>query len=394
MTASPVTDLPTVDWVDPAELRSDPYPIYRRLRAEAPVAWVPSVRKLLITSFSGCLYGEQHPEIFSSRVSNAHMIRAIGGRPMIRKDDPEHAAERSTVNPTLRPKAMKERWNAVFEANARAAVDALEERGPETADLNSDYARPLASQNLIDLLGLRDVDVETFARWSADFIAGSGNVLEDDEIWARCDRSRAEANAALDSLLPYLRRVPDDSMSSLLLQAGLPEESVRANIFLTISGGVNEPQHMVTNMVLLLSQHPDQAPDVESDGWGAVFDEAVRMYTPIAMVTRETVADSVVDGVGVPSGAQVGLILASANRDEAVFDEPDSFRVGRSDHRHLGFGSGAHMCAGKWAAESSIGRIAVPELYRRLPGLRVDEARPVTWDGFAFRGMTSLPVTW
>lgn len=390
--------LPVAEWVDPRELRADPYPSYARLRAESPVAWVPSVRKVLLTSFSGCLFGEQHPEIFSSHIEKAAMIRAMGARPMIRKDDPEHAAERKMVNPTLRPKAIGGHWGEIFARNTEASLDRLEEAGGSgrAADLNLDFARPLAAQNLIDLIGFRDLDTETFARWSADFIAGSGNVLDDDEIWLRCDRSREEATAALGELIPYLRTHPDLSLTSHMLEAGADEEVVRANVFLTISGGVNEPQHMVTNIALLLDRHPEQKPNEDADvvAWNPIFQEAVRMYTPIGMVTRETIADSIVEGVAIPSGTQIGLILASANRDAAVFEDPDDFNSARAESRHLGFGSGTHMCAGKWAAESSIGRIAMPALYRRLPNLHVDISREVIWDGFAFRGMTSLPIAW
>jgi cytochrome P450 len=375
-------------------LTTDPYPIYARLRREAPVAWVPSVRKVLLTDFAGCLTGEQHPEIFSSHVTKAHMIRAIGSRPMIRKDDPDHARERSAVNPTLRPKKIKELWSGIFAANTRSALAAFAEAEVATLDLNVDFARPLAAKNLLDLIGFRETDPETFARWSADFIAGSGNVLEDQSIWDRCDKSRGEADLVLDDLLPYLRRYPDESMASLLLESGMDEQSVRANIYLTISGGVNEPQHMITNIALLLSQHPDAkpGPDEADTAWAGIFDEAVRFYTPIGMVTRETRVDSVVGGVRIPADSQVGLILASANRDDEVFADPDVFVVGRSEHRHLGFGSGAHMCAGKWVAETSVGRIAMPELYRRFPALRVDPSRETTWAGWAFRGMTALPV--
>ncbi len=389
--------LPVADWVDPRSLRADPYPIYATLRAEAPVAWVPSVRKVLVTSFSGCLFGEQHPEIFSSHIKKAAMIRAMGARPMIRKDDPDHAKERRTVNPTLRPKAIAEHWGDVFRRNTEAALDRLEHilDSDAAADLNSEFARPLAAQNLIDLIGFRGVDVDTFAQWSADFIAGSGNVLDEDEIWQRCDRSRAEAHEVLDELLPYLRSHPDRSIASHMLEAGADEEVVRANIFLTISGGVNEPQHMVTSIALLMDEHPEQRPalQAEPDSWSPIFQEAVRMYTPIGMVTRETVADTVVDGVHVESGTQIGLILASANRDAAVFANADTFDARRQESRHLGFGSGTHMCAGTWVAGSSIGEIAMPELYRRIPSLHVDRSREVTWDGFAFRGITSLPVS-
>lgn len=391
--------LPVADWVDAAQLRLDPYPTYARLRDESPVAWVPAVDKVLVSTFDACAEAERHPEVFSSHVEGAHMIRAMGARPMIRKDDPEHADERRTINPALRPKAITQHFIARFERNTAACLDAFEAVGPESADLNRDFAAPLASMNLADLIGFRDVDPVDLARWSLDFIAGSGNVHEDESIWARCDRSRAEVTAALDDLLPTLARTPDHSIASLLQQGGMPDESVRANIMLTISGGMNEPQHVMTAMALLLDEHPGVRPssgaDVDAhEAWLAVFNEAVRVYTPIGMVTRQTAADAELEGVHIPSGSQVGLLLASANRDERVFEAADAFRPGRPERRHLGFGSGPHVCAGKWAAEASVARIAMPALYARFGSLAVDRSREITWNGFAFRGLTALPVTW
>jgi cytochrome P450 len=390
-----VQELPVADWVDAQDLGRDPYPIYERLRRESPVAWIPAVRKILISGFSGVLFAEQHPEVFTSQFAQAHMITAMGGRPMIRKDDPDHALERAAINPTLRPKRIKEVWAEVFEKNAQTYLDRLEGVGSGAADLNRDFAAPLAAKNLMDLIGFRDLDTETFTRWSADFIAGAGNVLEKQSIWERCDATREEAHAHLDELLPFLRANADSSLASLMLSAGMSEESVRLNIFLIISGGMNEPQHMITNVALLLAEHPEFRPELSNlDEWSAVFDEAVRYYTPIGMVTRETRAEIHVDGVAIPADSAVGLLLASANRDSTVFGEPDLYRVGRPEQRHLGFGSGTHMCAGKWAAEESVGRIAMPALYTRLPDLRVDDTRPTSWDGWAFRGMTALPVVW
>ena len=101
---------PVADWVDPARMMTDPYPTYERLRQESPVAWVPAINKFLVTNYAGCHAVEQDQEIFSANVSGAAMNRALGAQPMLRKDDPEHAADRAPINPVLRPKNIKEAW--------------------------------------------------------------------------------------------------------------------------------------------------------------------------------------------------------------------------------------------------------------------------------------------
>jgi cytochrome P450 len=386
---------PVADWVEVEQLRADPYPTYARLRGESPVAWVPSIKKVLVASFSGCLFGEQNPDIFSSDVSGAHMTQAFGGQPMIRKDGAAHSAERSVINPTLRPKKIAQVWEQRFRSNADTYLDALEAAG-SGADLNEVFAAPLAAKNLIDMLGLTGVSPTDLARWSADFIAGAGNVLGNEDIWLRCRRSRAEVDAALDEALPRLRKNADDSITSLLLHGGMPLESVRANVILAISGGVNEPQHITTSTVSLLTQHPEHLAWAQTDpkNFAQIFQETVRFQSPIGMVTRETRTSTEIDGFQIPAGTQVGLLVASANRDATKFEDPDRFNPRRSERRHLGFGSGNHICAGKWAAETAIGNIAVPAMYERFPQLSTDPANPGVWDGWAFRGFKSLPVIW
>ena len=390
-------DYPVADWLEVGSLAADPYASYARLREESPVAWVPQLQKFLVTSYSGCHDIEQDQEIFSSNVSGATMTRAIGAQPMLRKDDPEHAAERAPINPVLRPKSIQDAWAPVFARNAETYLDALEDQGPESADLNTDYAAPLASQNLIDLLGLRDTDVHQVRRWSHDFIAGMGNVLNDPAIWERSDTSTAEADVLLAELIPFYGRNPDASLISALANSGMSTQNVVTNVKLAISGGMNEPQHMITNMVWALSLHPAQREAVLADPslWASVFDETVRWQSPIGMYPRQTTRDTVLEGVRLPAGAGIGVVVASANRDQAHFgDGAEGFDIHRPKRPHLAFGAGVHLCAGHWAAKTAIGQIAVPQAYERFPSLRLDETRPERWDGWVFRGLTSLPVTW
>ena len=398
MTTTSTPAVPTADWVDPAALMADPYPTYRRLLAESPVAWVPALGRYLVTSAAACRAVEEDQQTYSASVTGgaATLIRALGATPMLRKDDPEHAAERRAVNPVLRPKTLRTRWEPVFERNARAQLEVLRERGPDEADLDRDYAAPLAAQNLIDLLGLRGASPADMQRWSHAFIAGTGNLHDDPEIWRRCDAARDEVDALLGELVPHYRAHPDDTITSALLQGGLPLSAVAANVKLTISGGMNEPQHVVSGTVWALSRHPDQRDRVLADPslWPAVFEEAVRYLSPIGMYPRETTRPVELAGVPLPAGAPIGVVVAAANRDPAAFERPDEFDVARPRRPHLGFGSGVHLCAGHWAARISIGEIAVPLLYAQLPGLRTDPRREEAWHGWVFRGLTSLPVTW
>lgn len=392
------TALPVADWFDPHEASINPYPQYERLRALGPVVSAPSVGRVFVTNHAAVTEAEHNPQIFSSySETNLTMVRAVGGRPMLRKDDPEHEPERSAINPTLRPRAVKNLWSPQFRETAQYWLERLIDIGKDKADINTDYAAPIASQNLIDLVGFpHTVGVEDMRRWSLDFIAGTGNILNEPDIWRRCDASQAEVDAVLDELIPHLRKSPDGSITSHLLEVGLPEESVRANVKLTISGGMNEPQHVISNLVWALSNHPDQKELVLNGevSWDNAFEEAVRWQSPIGMVPREVAADTEFYGAQLTQGTNIGLLLASANRDTERFEDADTFDVRRTARGHIGFGNGAHLCAGRWAAKNAVASHAVPLLYEHLPNLQLASDRQTAWAGWVFRGLTSLPVTW
>jgi len=377
---------------------ADPYPTYRRLLDESAVAWVPSLNHFLVTSYRGCRTIEEDQGTFSATVTTGTgtMTRALGGQPMVNKDDPDHASERGVINPALRPKSLRERWAPVFEHNARTHLAAMRERGADGADLNRHYAAPVASQNLLDLLGFRDVGVEDMHRWSNALVAAIGNFLDDPEIWGESEKVRTEIDTHLDELIPHYRAHPNETIISAFANSGLSRAQIAANVCLVISGGMNEPQHAVTSAVWALSGHPDQRDRTLGDPtlWPAVFDETLRWLSPIGMYPRITTREVVLQGVPLPAGAPICVVVAAANRDLAEFERADDFDIARHRRPHLAFGSGVHLCAGHWAARIGIGEIAVPLLYAEFPGLRPDPRREETWSGWVFRGLTAFPVTW
>jgi hypothetical protein len=324
------------------------------------------------------------------------MSRTMRHKTMISTDDPDHALLREPVNPGLRPKAIKERWTAAFEQNTRFYLDRLAEAGPEAADLNRVLASPLAAKNLSDVLGIRGVDVDVVRDWSSAIVSGLGNVVDDPEVWAKVDAVRADVEAHLDELIPYLRRNPDGTFTSALVAARLPDELIKSNVELALSGGINEPQHAITSIVWALTEHPDQRADVlaNPDLWPDVFEETLRWRSPLGYVPRGTAEDVEIEGATVPAGSMVVALIASANRDEKVFPNADVFDIHRRRTANFVFGAGPHMCAGAWIARYSIGSIALPALFRRFEGLRTADDRDARWFGFVFRGLVDHPVTW
>ncbi|WP_179220408.1 cytochrome P450 [Rhodococcus sp. NCIMB 12038] len=394
MTAIIPIELPILDWASPDQLEADPFPLYQRLRAEAPVAFVPATAHAVVSRYDDCRAVEADQETFTAVKKVAVLDRAVGSC-LMTKDDPAHAPERQTINTTLRTKQVQNQWRPVFQSNAELSLRILCDAG-QGADLNEHFAAPFAAMNLRSLVGLPNVAWQDIVRWSRSFVAASANHLEDPQIWESNAVVHAEVDEAIAEMIPRLRENPDSSILSAFLTAGHSEEIARGNVKLAIGGGFNEPQHALTSAVWALTNHPDQLSAALADPglFPAVFAETMRWQSPIGMVSREATVDTEIAGVPIPAGMLVGVSVHSANRDNSRFPNGDRFDISRDTTGHYGFGSGTHMCAGRWVAECAVGQVALPMLYSALPGLTVPDADALSPTGWIFRGLKKLPVEW
>ena len=168
------------------------------------------------------------------------------------------------------------------------------------------------------------------------------------------------------------------------------------SIRVIILGGFQEPGNAVSNAFLGLFKNPEQMEVLRAhpDAYASLaLHESLRWIAPIGVVARLTAEEIEVAGVTIPAGAQVGLIVASANRDEERYQHPDRFDLTREKESHATFGYGNHHCSGHFLAKS-LGEIVVEETVARLPGLRADPNRPAEVSGYLFRGTKSLPAVW
>lgn len=388
---------PVADWVTIPDLYRDPFPLYERLRAEGGVHWVPSVGRYLITSYDAVHATEQDQETFSANEEGSLQIRAMG-HSMLRRDDPEHYPERKAWQPVLRPGAVKRTWTAVFERNAARYLDETMAKGAD-ADLIWDFAAPYAAENLREILGFHNATQQDLQRWSQTMIDATGNYADDPQIWAKGERSFAEVDIALDEMLSWHAKNPDHSLISALLAIPdyrMPIERIRANIKMTIGGGLNEPRDALGVAAWALLTHPEQRRAVEADPslWSAAFDETIRWISPIGLYSRQTTREVELAGVTLPAGARLGICVGSANRDERVWREADRFDIRREVKPHLAFSKGVHVCLGAWVARAEVAEVGLPRLFERLRGVELDPARPAQIGGWVFPGMLRLPVRW
>jgi hypothetical protein len=379
--------------IDPQDFWHDPYPAFARMRREAPIAFVPQLGSTLFTRRDDIFVCEKRIDVFSSH-QPAGLMNRLMGHNMMRKDGDAHMAERSVYFPAVSPKAVRAHWRAEFQAHADRILDELSRAG--RADLLTDFALPLSGECLKSVTGLTNIRYQDMDAWSQGMIDGIANYAGDPAIEARCHAATAGIDAAIDDMLPVVRKVPNHSLLSVMIHGGMAEANVRHNIKLTISGGQNEPRKAIAGCIWALLTHPEQLALVR-DGkvsWLSVFEEFARWISPIGMSPRRIAQAWTVNGVALEPEDRVFLMFGSANRDEAHFADADRFDVTRDTGKSIAFGAGPHFCAGAAASRAMIADVALPSVFARLKGLRLDQREPVRIGGWAFRGLQNLPVMW
>ncbi|MGL4287615.1 MAG: cytochrome P450 [Phreatobacter sp.] len=383
---------PRVD-IDMAAFWHDPYPALARLRREAPIAFVPQLGGTVFAARDDIFVCEKQIDVFSSHQPEGLMNRLMGHN-MMRKDGEAHMAERRAIFPTVSPKTVKNHWTAQFQGHADRILDGLEGAGP--IDFCRDFALPFSAECLKSMTGLTNIRFEDMDAWSQAMIDGIANYSGKPEVEVRCRAATAGIDAAIDDMLPVLAKTPDQSLISVQLAAGLPMESVRANVKLAISGGQNEPRDAIAGTVWALLTHPDQLALVRQGEvpWLQVFEEYARWISPIGMSPRRIAKPWTIGDIAFEPDDRIFFMFSSANRDERYFAEPELFDVRRDASKSIAFGAGPHFCAGAWASRAMIAEVALPTVFSRLKGLRVVEEEPVRIGGWAFRGLLNLPVAW
>jgi cytochrome P450 len=379
--------------IDVQKFWADPYPDLARMRQDAPIAFVPQLGSTVFTRRDDIFTQEKRIDVFSSH-QPAGLMNRLMGHNMMRKDGDAHMAERAAMFPSVSPRAVRDIWRAKFQAHADRILDELASSGH--ADLVKAFALPLSAECLKDITGLTNMRYQDMDAWSQAMIDGIANYAGDEAVEARCHAATAGIDAAIDDMMPVVSRHPNGSILGVLLAAGQPIESIRANIKLAISGGQNEPRDAISGAVWALLTHPAQLGLIRDGGakWIDAFEEYARWIAPIGMSPRRVTRQWNYRGIDFEPEDRVFLMFGSANRDEACFSDPDRFDIMRDTSKSIAFGAGPHYCAGAFASRAMVADVALPSLFGRLRGLRLDAPEQVKIRGWAFRGLLNLPVRW
>ena len=382
---------PPVFEIDPNVFHDDPYPILKRMRAQAPIAFVPALNAILITQRDDIFTLEKQIDVFSSDQPDGLMTKLMGQN-MMRKDGNEHLAERKAIFPTVSPKTVQNVWKNAFQ---QATITVLDRIVPNTiTDLVTDFAMPVSAEALKEMTGLVNMSWQEMDRVSQGMIDGCANYSADPQVEARSNDCTASIDRHIDQRIASGFLEEDLSLLAVQLRAGLSLEQTRANIKLAISGGQNEPRDAIAGLVWALLKHPNHLADLLSGALShlQVFEEYCRWISPIGMSPRRVAKAYSYKDIQFYPEQRVFFMFGSGNRDEEAFEKPDVFDPYQDSSKAITFGAGPHFCAGAWASKCLIAEVAIPMLFSRFASLKI--ASPVEFSGWAFRGPTSVPVLW
>lgn len=391
---------------------ADPYPVYRRLREEAPVFWSPAWNAWVLTRHADVIALQRDPRVFSSRGrvaaqldrlpeparSQVDLLRRHYSVGLTHSDPPDHTRLRALVVKSFAP-ALIESMRSKFEALTAELLDAVDPARP--FDVMAALAYPLPATIIAEMLGAPAADRDLLRKWAFDvnnLHARPGQ--PDPAIFMATQAGLSDFRAYLADLIDDHRRRPRNDVLSLLIaarEAGdqLTDDELVSTCVTLFVAGHETTTHAMCNGLIALLRHPDQLELLrrEPARLPAAFEELMRYDTSVQRSARRVTEPAVIGGQRVEPG-QIALgMIGAANHDPALCDRPDDLDVTRRDIRHTGFGFGIHFCLGAPLARMEA-PIALGALFARFPRLALDESRPLRWRrDVALRGVEALWVT-
>ncbi|SEG80346.1 Cytochrome P450 [Nonomuraea solani] len=381
-----------------------PYRVYDELRRDAPVCYFEPTGQWLISR-----HADVNALLRDRRLGRSYLHVATHeefGKPpepefqepfwrviragMLDVEPPVHTRLRRLVSRAFTPR-MVESLRPRVRAIATGLVEAYVDKGG--GDLIAEVAEPLPVTVIAEMLGIPGQDRHLLRPWSAD-ICGMYELNPSPDAQHTAVRAASEFAGYLKDLAAWRRANPGDDLVSALAQIDeLTEDELVGTCVLLLNAGHEATVNVTGNGWWSLFRNPAELARLRADRalLPTAVEELMRWDTPLQMFERWVLEDIEVHGVRIPRGAEVALLFGSANRDEAVFEDPDRLDVGRADNPHISFGAGIHFCLG-----APLARIELMESFGALLDraatleLRQD---PAWKPGYVIRGLESLDLT-
>ncbi len=397
---------------EPFEM-NDPFPSYAALRENAPVMFDERINYYIVSRYGDIKAVFDDWQTFSSENAQAPVRARSAAALKIMNDGgftaysglsaripPEHTRMRSIVQKEFTPRRYKALEPTIREHTARLLAQMLAH--PDAmGDFLADVAVDIPTVTILGLLGVGPEMVPTYKKWSDSRAAMTWGDLSDEEqiphahnlvdYWNECLRLVADAHSlGGDNLVADLVRVQG-------VGAEISDHEIASVCYSLLFAGHETTTTLISNTIRVLLSHPQQWQQLVADPSRipAAVEETLRFSPSIVGWRRKALVDTEIAGTAIPQGANILLLMGSANRDPEIFEEPEVFDLNRPNARnHLSFGFGIHYCLGNMLAKMQD-KIVVEETIKAAPQLRLINPETIAFgENLSFRAPTSVPVTW
>ncbi|KAA0759561.1 cytochrome P450 [Bacillus sp. TE8-1] len=391
-----------------AQFKEDAYEIYKESRKKQPILFVNQVeigKEWLITRYEDALpllkdnrLKKDWTNVFSQDIKNMYLSVDNSDHlttHMLNSDPPNHSRLRSLVQKAFTPKMIAQ-LDGRIQRIADDLISNIERKG--TLNLVDDYSFPLPIIVISEMLGIPKEDQAKFRIWSHAVIASP----ETPEEIKETEKQLSEFIIYLQYLVDIKRKEPKEDLVSALILAEseghkLSARELYSMIMLLIVAGHETTVNLITNTVLALLENPNQLQLLKDNPKliDSAIEEGLRYYSPVEVTTARWAAEPFqIHHQTIQKGDMVVIALASANRDETVFENPEVFDITRENNRHIAFGHGSHFCLGAPLARLEA-KIAITTLFNRMPELQIKGNREeIKWQGnYLMRSLEELPLT-
>jgi cytochrome P450 len=396
MTLAKKTRFPLGHEITLAELDSNPYPAFARLREREPISWIPAVNMWYIVGYEDVRTALLDTKRMTTASAQSMIFDTFGAH-VLTTEGTTHDRYRQALRHPFTPAFIRAHLEPAIVAAATALIDELQTRG--LADLRSEFASRLPIQVILLVCGLPADAEPHMRRWYDSFEAALANFTCDESIRVAAQRCVAEFHALLDTAIDSVRHA-DDSLLARLVNAPsderLDDDEIKRNLAIVFFGGISTVEALVLNSLWAMFEHADVLKRAQRDVTllPQVIEETMRWLSPVQSATRHVTESFEWRGIQFSSHDTVNCMLGAANRDPSIFADPDRFDLHRANsRRHLGFATGAHACLGSHLAKAEVG-IGLGTLLSRLHNIRLERSLTHPPSGYEFRRPRKLTVSW
>ncbi len=387
---------------------ADPYPVYHRLRSQAPVYWSDKLDCWLLTRYDDCLAALRDYRRLSNRDRMSVLLRPLGiegserfalvrrhfCQGVIFSDPPDHSRLRTLVNKAFTP-AMVEKMRPLVQQVVGELIEGMKDKN-ET-DLIQDFAFHLPNRVRAEILGLPLEDTDKLKAWAEGMVALLGGGADPERV-ERGQKSLIQVREYLGRLIAERRKSPGTDLISVLILAReqddkLSEDELLSTCSTLFSASQETTTSTIAASMLALFRQPDQLQLLRAhpEFIESAVEEFLRYDGPLQRQLRAASEDFELRGEQIKQGQMVCPVLGAANRDPEQFPDPDRLDVTRKDNQHIAFGYGVHWCVGAPVARLEV-QVAINALLRSFPNIRFNADSVERPHDYTVRSMKALPV--